>query len=108
MPDPKLIFDGNEIELRSGRNSLGRSSDNDVSFSGDSNVSRYHAEIELLGDECWLIDLGSANGTTLNGRPVEARERLLNGDEIVGSINGGGDQLTVETNNGSLTIHAGE
>lgn len=61
MPLPKLIFNGTETELRSGRNSLGRSSDNHISFSGDSNVSRYHAEIEVVGDECWLIDLGSAN-----------------------------------------------
>ncbi len=83
MPDPKLIFNGNDIPLMSGRISLGRSSDNDVSFSADSNISRYHAEIEVLGDDCWLIDLGSANGTTLNGRPVERRERLFNGDEIV-------------------------
>lgn len=83
MPLPKLIFNGTETELRSGRNSLGRSSDNHISFSGDSNVSRYHAEIEVVGDECWLIDLGSANGTTLNGRPVERRERLVTGDEII-------------------------
>lgn len=83
MPDPKLIIEGRAFPLASGTNSLGRSSDNDIAFSRDSNVSRYHAEIEVLGEESWLIDLGSANGTTLNRKPVDRRERLLDGDEIV-------------------------
>jgi hypothetical protein len=31
-----------------------------------------------------------------------------NADQIVGGINGGGDQLTVETNNGGVNIHTGK
>ena len=36
----------------------------------DTGVSRLHAELRLLGDEVVLVDLGSTNGTTLNGRRV--------------------------------------
>jgi pSer/pThr/pTyr-binding forkhead associated (FHA) protein len=83
MSDAKLIFNGNEHSVKEERTSLGRSSDNAVSFSEDSNVSRYHAEIESgSGGEYFLTDLGSANGTTLNGHPVHGSERLSNGDEI--------------------------
>jgi hypothetical protein len=82
MPDAKLTFNGSEYDLNPGRTSLGRASDNKISFSGDSNISRYHAEIEAIGSQYFLIDLGSANGTTLNGNPVGARTRLESGDEI--------------------------
>jgi hypothetical protein len=51
----------------------------------DSNVSRRHAELRRAGDSVVLTDLGSTNGTRVNGAPV--RERVLvSGDEVsVGS-----------------------
>ena len=51
----------------------------------DSNVSRRHAELRRAGDTVVLTDLGSTNGTRVNGAPV--RERVLaSGDEVsVGS-----------------------
>ena len=51
----------------------------------DSNVSRRHAELRRKGDGVFVTDLGSTNGTRVNGTPV--REQLLaSGDEIsVGS-----------------------
>lgn len=63
--------------------SIGRSSDNTISLSSDSNISRYHAEIEKRGDEFWLIELGSSNGTTLNGYTVTSERLLRDGDIIV-------------------------
>jgi pSer/pThr/pTyr-binding forkhead associated (FHA) protein len=47
----------------------------------DVGVSRRHAEVRREGDEVFLVDLGSTNGTMLNGRPVE-RVRLTPGDRI--------------------------
>ncbi len=44
-------------------------------------VSRHHARFEHTGDELRIVDLGSTNGTRLNGRPV-GRERLRPGDEV--------------------------
>lgn len=62
---------------------IGRTADNDVSFTDDSNVSRYHAEIELREGEYYLIDPGSSNGTTVNGTKVLGEIRLNDGDQIV-------------------------
>ena len=63
---------------------IGRSSEADVRLF-DTGVSRLHAELRLLGDEVVLVDLGSTNGTTLNGARVQ-EGRLRDGDRIgVGS-----------------------
>jgi hypothetical protein len=45
-------------------------------------VSRQHARIEAEGGGHVLVDLGSPNGTSLNGHPVRGRERLEPGDLI--------------------------
>lgn len=81
--EAKLEFNEREMILSKGVTTIGRASDNFVSFSGDSNVSRYHAEIESRGDDFYIIDLGSSNGTTVNGARVSAERLLKNGDKIV-------------------------
>jgi hypothetical protein len=84
MPDAKLKVEGKEITVGAKPVTCGRASDNDAAFPGDSNVSRYHAEIEDRGGgDYWLIDLGSSNGTTLNGIKVDGETRLKNGDQIL-------------------------
>ena len=48
----------------------------------DATVSRRHAVIAVRGDECWISDAGSRNGTYVNGERLH-RERLLHpGDKI--------------------------
>jgi hypothetical protein len=59
---------------------IGRLEGCDVVLS-DPGVSRRHAEVRREGDEWVLVDLGSTNGTTVNGRPVR-RHRLSPGDRI--------------------------
>ena len=49
--------------------SLGRSLDNDVVIEHP-RVSRQHAQLRQRKGQWWLIDLGSANGTTVNDQPV--------------------------------------
>ena len=49
----------------------------------DSKVSRRHAIIHSQNDEFWLVDLGSRNGTYLNGRRVAQPTQLQNRDKIV-------------------------
>ena len=44
-------------------------------------ASRRHAELRQEGATYWIVDLGSMNGTLVNGRRVE-RERLRDGDRI--------------------------
>lgn len=82
MPDVKLKFDGGERIISSGNATLGRTTDNTISFPDDPNISRYHAEIEKRGDYYCLIDLGSSNGTTVNGQPVTGELYLWDGAEI--------------------------
>jgi pSer/pThr/pTyr-binding forkhead associated (FHA) protein len=45
-------------------------------------VSRRHAKIIVEGMNAWLEDLGSKNGTTVNGQKVAARTKLADGDEV--------------------------
>ncbi len=49
----------------------------------DSRASRRHAEFRLVDSEVRVVDLGSSNGTTLNGRPISGETVLAVGD-IVG------------------------
>ncbi len=60
--------------------SLGRLPECDITIT-DSNVSRRHAEIRPRGDGFVLIDLGSTNGSRVNGVRVAERE-LVDGDEL--------------------------
>ncbi len=69
-----------EVELY-GEASVGRAPDNSICID-DQAVSQYHAIIERRGDEFWLSDLGSTNGTTINSESVERERRLHNGDLI--------------------------
>ncbi|MFV0295130.1 MAG: FHA domain-containing protein [Hyphomicrobiaceae bacterium] len=63
--------------------SIGRSASNDVVID-DGRVSRRHALVHRQGDaDYWIIDLGSGNGTYLNGRRVTMPVRLGNGDDVV-------------------------
>lgn len=58
----------------------------------DENVSRMHAVIEVTSpDEIFIIDLGSASGTIVNGKKVN-KTKLQNGDEVVL----GGSRVVVE------------
>jgi adenylate cyclase len=63
--------------------SIGRSPGNQIILGEDNAVSRQHAMIRLQGEqEYYLIDLGSANGTLLNGKLLIGPTLLRTGDEI--------------------------
>jgi pSer/pThr/pTyr-binding forkhead associated (FHA) protein len=59
---------------------LGRSPDNDLILR-DPATSGHHARVERRGDQFWIVDLGSTNGTMVNGEPVQEKE-LNHGDRI--------------------------
>ena len=69
-----------EVPLRQDGLTIGRQSDCDVVLNL-SRVSRQHARIERRGDDFWLRDLGSTNGTLVAGRRIEELP-LHNGDTI--------------------------
>lgn len=62
---------------------IGRSEENSVQLATPA-VSRKHANIQVSGNNCFLVDLGSDNGTFLNGVKVPANEqRLLRNGDII-------------------------
>ncbi|MBD3236637.1 MAG: SpoIIE family protein phosphatase [Candidatus Eisenbacteria bacterium] len=67
--------------LRPGRNALGRSSRNDIDLQNPS-VSRQHAELEVTPQGAHLRDLGSSNGSWVNGQPVTSAVALRPGDRL--------------------------
>jgi hypothetical protein len=79
-----VLPDGRRVALGSEPLVIGRLPECDVVLA-DSNVSRRHAEVRRKDDGVFVVDLGSTNGTRVNGTPV--REQLLaSGDEVsVGS-----------------------
>lgn len=62
---------GKSFTLTKYRNIIGRNASAEVSLL-DPAVSRYHAQLELLGQQVLLTDLGSTNGTMYQGQPVES------------------------------------
>jgi pSer/pThr/pTyr-binding forkhead associated (FHA) protein len=59
---------------------LGRSPDNDLILR-DPATSGHHARVERRGEQFWIVDLGSTNGTLVNGEPIQEKE-LNHGDRI--------------------------
>jgi pSer/pThr/pTyr-binding forkhead associated (FHA) protein len=84
---PKLIEPraegkgGREILIRREEFLLGRGSDCDLRLS-DINVSRHHCLIRTRPEEVTLADLGSSNGTYVNGNRIVSQVVLNSGDEI--------------------------
>ncbi len=79
-----VLPDGKRVEVGSTPLVVGRLHECAVVLS-DSNVSRRHAEFRRAGDNVVVTDLGSTNGTRVNGVPVR-EQYLASGDEItVGS-----------------------
>ncbi len=62
--------------------SLGRSSAADLCYASDNALSKKHLAIEKDGDGWALRDLGSKNGTMLNGSKINGRMPLKSGDRI--------------------------
>jgi hypothetical protein len=81
-----LVLPNNErYVLGNHATTLGRLPDCDITLN-DGNVSRHHAEIRPLGEGFVLVDLGSTNGSKVNGMRVSQQE-LVDGDELsFGSI----------------------
>jgi len=59
---------------------IGRADDNVIVLEGDDYASGRHARVESGLDGTWIIDLGSTNGTYVNGERLEGRRRLHEGD----------------------------
>ncbi|HTQ18976.1 FHA domain-containing protein [Mycobacterium sp.] len=74
---------GRELVALSGqRVTVGKASTNVVSLEHDTTVSRVHAVLENFGQVWSVRDLGSRNGTYVNGERIVAERVLRSGDEL--------------------------
>jgi sigma-B regulation protein RsbU (phosphoserine phosphatase) len=83
---PQITFQASDgtkkrLAIAKERLSIGRSRESDV-FLPDQFLSRHHAEIRASSGGHYIVDLGSKNGTLLNGAKIDAEMLLREGDVI--------------------------
>jgi len=76
------LDEGDELELDSSPFSLGRGASNDVNLARDEYASSRHARVEPRRDGVWVQDIGSTNGTYLNGIRLTRPKKLAAGDVL--------------------------
>jgi len=78
----QLMVDGTPrtLDLTAGSNIIGRGADSDLQLM-DQGVSRRHADVHLADGHATVYDLGSTNGTSVNGHGVQSQQ-LQHGDVI--------------------------
>jgi pSer/pThr/pTyr-binding forkhead associated (FHA) protein len=70
------------IEIDAPRTTIGKADENDVALPDDPTASRLHAVLEQFAAGWCVTDLGSSNGTWVNGERIWSAHRLGHGDEL--------------------------
>ena len=98
---------GERYKLRPGQNRVGRGNDCDFQLQGN-DISRHHAMIKWEANQAHIMDLGSTNGTTVNGSSLEpyAYVNLYPGDHIVLGKGEEIEKLSVEAEDDGTEIAA--
>lgn len=73
---------GEEVPVASLPVAVGRGGQNEVPLEGDEFASAQHARFESRRDGLWVEDIGSTNGTFVNGARVTTPRRLSKGDVV--------------------------
>jgi pSer/pThr/pTyr-binding forkhead associated (FHA) protein len=76
------LSEGEDFELNSAQLTIGRGNQNDIAIGTDEYASARHARFEPRQDGVWVQDLGSTNGTYLNGTRLDRPRRLSRGDIV--------------------------
>jgi len=76
------IEQGSRFELNAKPITVGRAGSNDIRLDDDEFASSRHARIEPRRDGVWVEDIGSTNGTYLNGTRLGRAQKLTPGDVI--------------------------
>lgn len=85
--DPVLIVirgtpQGKKFSIKTNAMIIGRDKSVDIQID-DSNVSRQHARISMMGTKLMIEDLGSRNGTSLNDEPVGNEKKELEKEDMI-------------------------
>jgi DNA-binding NtrC family response regulator len=80
---PALVAEASEavFDLVAARTTIGRDPECTIRLSG-AGISRRHAEVSRREDGFWVSDLGSANGTRVNGSACKKPRKLAHGDVV--------------------------
>jgi hypothetical protein len=73
---------GEEVPVDSMPVAIGRGGQNEIPLDGDEFASAQHARFEAKRDGLWVEDIGSTNGTFVNGARVTTPRRLSKGDVV--------------------------
>jgi hypothetical protein len=82
VQESPVLDEGEEYALDSAPLTVGRASQNDVAIDGDEFASARHVRFEPRRDGVWVHDLGSTNGTYVNGVRIDAARKLAPGDVV--------------------------
>ena len=77
-----ILDPGEVVKLDSHALRVGRGGDNDLSVDGDEYASAHHARFEPRRDGIYVEDVGSTNGTFVNGIRLTQERKLVPGDVI--------------------------
>jgi pSer/pThr/pTyr-binding forkhead associated (FHA) protein len=86
VEDSEVLAPETRFAIRDGATSIGRSSASDIVLKSDDYASGRHARLTRHGGLLYVEDLGSTNGTFVNGRKTVGATPLRHGDSVrVGS-----------------------
>jgi pSer/pThr/pTyr-binding forkhead associated (FHA) protein len=86
VEDSEVLAPETRFAIREGATSIGRSSASDIVLKSDDYASGRHAQLTRHGGLLYVEDLGSTNGTFVNGRKTVGATPLRHGDSVrVGS-----------------------
>jgi FHA domain len=81
MKSPALDA-GSDVVLNSAPLTVGRGEQNDIGLAADDFASAEHARFEPRRDGVWVVDVGSTNGTYVNGSRIQRPRKLASGDVV--------------------------
>jgi FHA domain len=82
VQESPVLEEGAAYDLDSTPITVGRGGQNDLALEGDEFASARHVRFEPRGDGVWLHDLGSTNGTYVNGIRLDGSRKLVPGDVV--------------------------
>ena len=82
VANSKVLENGQTFDAGPVPVTIGRAPENTVALPEDEFASGNHARIESQRDGVWIIDLGSTNGTFVNGARLDGRRKLREGDVV--------------------------